>query len=94
MTEQLGKEPEAIRTARIFQKEPGLFDTYQEMQTGKQVAAFARTYDTEIKNPLTGESFKQMYPTLQSYLMANGVGSGGAALSAEGQSALNKHLPR
>jgi soluble lytic murein transglycosylase-like protein len=94
MTEQLGKEPEQIRVMRALQKEPGLFDTYQEMQTGKQVAAFARTYDTEIKNPLTGESFKQMYPTLQSYLAANGVGVSNVASNPQIEGLLNKYLPR
>jgi soluble lytic murein transglycosylase-like protein len=94
MTENLGREPETIRTARILGKEPNLMDTIEQMQTGKQIGAYARAYETELKNPLTGDMFKQQYPTLQSYLMANGVGIGGATLSQEGQSALNKYLPR
>jgi hypothetical protein len=94
MTEQFGKEPERVREARIFAKEPALMDTIQELQTGKQIGAYARTYDTLSKDPLNGELFRQQYPTLQAYLMANGVGISGATLSQEGQSALNKHLPR
>ena len=94
MTKHLGQEPEQIRVMRALQKEPALFDVYQDMQTGKQVSAYSRAYETELKNPLTGDMFKQQYPTLQSYLMANGVGVGGATLSPQGQSALNKYLPR
>ena len=93
MTEQFGKEPEQLRVMRALQKDPSLFDTYQEMQTGKQVGAYARTYDTLSKDPLNGEMFRQQYPTLQAYLMANGVGISGAS-SPEVQSVLNKYLPR
>jgi hypothetical protein len=72
--QQFGREPEEIRMLRAFEKEPELFERYQQMKGASERAALIRSYTTQAKDPITGPEFVRRFPNEQSYLASYGYG--------------------
>lgn len=95
MTENLGREPDTIRQLRALQADPKLMDTMMQMEAGKDIAGqrarLLQAYDTAVMMGTIDPATMSREQFLRQY---GGSSLGGATLSPQGQSALNKYLPR
>jgi hypothetical protein len=93
MTENLGREPERIREARIYAKEPSLMDTMLQMEAGKDITGQrARLVDAYRNLQLTGSPEANM--SLEEFLKKYGgmsMGSDMFSLSPKGMEAFKKY---
>lgn len=68
----------------------GFADAYEEITGFKSRAAYVRSYDAQAKDPINGDAFRAKYPTVESYLQANGIG--GYEISPVARAAMNQVL--